>query len=210
MPTTSSTRADAATADCGTGVAAAKAVEESAGKTRQTFRSSRTGIGYDYDPAPRRNFFVKEALRVVAALVGLLFVAVSINLVKIISDLAFAGRCVRGADRAWSWCCSLEPLPPVPGQSLPAIGAEVLITALVRLATVVHIHARRRAIPARRDMDDLAGRGHATRHASDGCGWREPARRARRRILLDRKWRGLPRSSPRWVDAGVLLVEIQR
>lgn len=97
-------------------------------------------MGLAYDTAPWANFFVAE-VGASAALVGLLFVAVSINLAKIIALPALPGRAFE-ALAVLVMVLLIATFALVPGQSTSAFGIEVLVTALAAWATTIRIQRR--------------------------------------------------------------------
>jgi modulator of FtsH protease len=94
-------------------------------------------MGIAYDTAQWGNFFFAE-VGASAALVGLLFVAVSINLAKIIAFPSLPGRAFEALTML-VMVLFVGTFALVPGQSTHAIGAEVLATALACSATIIVI-----------------------------------------------------------------------
>jgi hypothetical protein len=93
-----------------------------------------------YDTTAWGNFFVAE-VGASAALVGLLFVAVSINLTKIIALPALPGRAFE-ALVVLVMVLFVATLALVPGQSESVLGVEVLVVALAAWASTLVIQRR--------------------------------------------------------------------
>ena len=102
-------------------------------------------MNFAYSTSAWANFFVAE-VGASAALVGLLFVAVSINLTKIIEYPSLPGRAFEALIVLVVVLFSAT-FGLVPGQSTAALGVEVVITAAVGWATTILIQlaARREA-----------------------------------------------------------------
>ncbi len=81
------------------------------------------------------NFFLAEA-GASAALVGLVFVGISINLAKIVGSPGLPGRAFE-ALFVLAVVLVVSSLLLVPGQSLMLIGAEVLVVGLIDWVTLV-------------------------------------------------------------------------
>jgi modulator of FtsH protease len=101
---------------------------------------------FAYDAVPWANFFFAE-VGASAALVGLLFVAVSINLARIIEYPALPGRAFE-ALVVLVMVLFVGTFALVPGQSTFALGAEVVLTASAAWATTVIIQHRAPIDPA--------------------------------------------------------------
>ena len=86
-----------------------------------------------YDPAPWGNFFFAQ-VGASAALIGLLFVAVSINLAKIIELPALPGRAFE-ALTVLAMVLFVSTFALVPGQSVTSLGLEILGAALAAWTT---------------------------------------------------------------------------
>lgn len=97
-------------------------------------------MGAAYDVGPWSNFFFAE-VGASAALVGLLFVAVSINLSKIIAAPALPGRAFE-ALALLVMVLLVASFGLVPGQSTTALGLEILITSIVTWWVTVWIQWR--------------------------------------------------------------------
>ncbi len=93
-----------------------------------------------YDLAPWANFFVAE-VGASAALVGLLFVAVSINLTKILAQPALPGRAFE-ALVVLVLVLFVATFGLVPGQSIVAYGIEVLTSAVAAWGITLQIQRR--------------------------------------------------------------------
>jgi hypothetical protein len=94
-------------------------------------------MGFAYSTVGWINFFVAE-VGASAALVGLLFVAVSINLTKIIQHPSLPGRAFE-ALTVLVVVLLVATFALVPGQSTTALGIEVTGTAVVGWATTAFI-----------------------------------------------------------------------
>jgi modulator of FtsH protease len=92
---------------------------------------------FAYSAAQWANFFVAE-VSASAALVGLLFVAVSINLAKITQFPSLPGRAFE-ALIVLVMVLFVATFALVPGQSTTALGVEVSCTAIAGWATTVFI-----------------------------------------------------------------------
>ena len=97
-------------------------------------------MGFAYSTASWGNFFVAE-VGASAALVGLLFVAVSINLTKIIQYPALPGRAFE-ALTVLVMVLLVATFALVPGQSSTPLGIEVSIVATSVWATTIVIQYR--------------------------------------------------------------------
>jgi hypothetical protein len=93
-----------------------------------------------YDTAPWGNFFFAE-VGASAALVGLLFVAVSINLAKIVAAPALPGRAIE-ALLVLVLVLFVATFGLVPGQSNTSYGIEVLVTAALTWAATIIVQSR--------------------------------------------------------------------
>jgi modulator of FtsH protease len=95
---------------------------------------------HGYSAAEWQSLFVAE-VGASAALTGLLFVAISINLAQILQGAGLSGR----AGEAMVLLLAVlvvSTLALVPGQSATALGAELLVAGLVVWTGVVTIHVR--------------------------------------------------------------------
>ncbi|HWC41625.1 MAG TPA: hypothetical protein VHK02_06540 [Actinomycetota bacterium] len=92
---------------------------------------------HGYSAAGWQSLFVAE-VGASAALTGLLFVAISINLAQILQGAGLSGR----AGEAMVLLLVVSTLALVPGQSATALGAELLVAGLVVWTGVVTIHVR--------------------------------------------------------------------
>jgi hypothetical protein len=93
-----------------------------------------------YSTAEWQSLFVAE-VGASAALAGLLFVAISINLARILQGAGLSGR----AGEAMVLLVAVlivSTLALVPGQSPTVLGAELLVAGLVAWSALVTIHAR--------------------------------------------------------------------
>ncbi len=106
-------------------------------------------MDFAYSTVSWTNFFVAE-VGASAALVGLLFVAVSINLTKIIQYPSLPGRAFE-ALTVLVVVLLVATLAHVPGQSTTALGIEVTSTAAVGWATTVFIQLASEREPTRRE-----------------------------------------------------------
>jgi hypothetical protein len=94
-------------------------------------------MGFVYSTAGWANFFVAE-VGASAALVGLLFVAVSINLARIIQYPSLPGRAFE-ALVLLVMVLFVATFGLVPGQSMAAFGIEVSVTAVAGWALTVFL-----------------------------------------------------------------------
>jgi hypothetical protein len=93
-----------------------------------------------YSTAEWQSLFVAE-VGASAALAGLLFVAISINLARILQGAGLSGR----AGEAMVLLVAVlvvSTLALVPGQSSTVLGAELLVAGLVAWSALVTIHVR--------------------------------------------------------------------
>ena len=94
-------------------------------------------MSLSYDAAQWSNFFIAE-VGASAALVGLLFVAVSINLDRIIELPSLPGRAFEALS-VLVMVLLVASFALVPGQSKAVLGTEILLAALGCWATTVFI-----------------------------------------------------------------------
>ena len=94
---------------------------------------------YAYSAAEWQSLFVAEA-GASAALAGLLFVAISINLARILQGVGLSGRA--GEAVLLVAVLVVSTMAPVPGQSPTVLGAELLAAGLVAWSALVTIHVR--------------------------------------------------------------------
>jgi hypothetical protein len=165
-------------------------------------------MGFAYSTAGWGNFFVAE-VSASAALVGLLFVAVSINLARILQHAALPGRAFE-ALVVLVMVLLVATFALVPGQSTTPLGLEVTLTAIAAWVTTARIQykaPKNREDPRSWMVTRVAGTQLATlpmvvggvsllAEAGGGLYWVVAASIASFLAAL--------------VDAWVLLVEIQR
>src|SRR5215211_3963478 len=95
---------------------------------------------YAYSAAEWQSLFVAEA-GASAALAGLLFVAISINLARILQGVGLSGRAGEAVLLLVA-VLVVSTLALVPGQSPTVLGTELLAAGLVAWSALVTIHVR--------------------------------------------------------------------